>query len=433
MSLRPYPAYKPSGVEWLGNVPEHWGVAPLLGVAQARDESNEGMKEDNLLSLSYGRIVRKDISSNEGLLPESFETYQIVHPGDIVFRLTDLQNDQRSLRTAPVTEIGIITSAYLAVRPMHIKSGYFSHLLRCYDVIKVFYSMGGGLRQSMKYADVKRLPILTPPKEEQVAIAAFLDCKTSKIDALIVEQEKLLALLVEKRQATISHAVTRGLIPGVALKDSGISWLGEVPAHWDIGGLTKFIGPVVDYRGRTPTKGDEGMFLVTAKNIRNGVIDYEASQEYVDPKEAATLLSRGAPEVGDVLFTTEAPLGQVAQIDRADIALAQRVVKFRGLPGLLDNRFLMFWLMGSSCRARLEMLATGSTALGIKASKLGMIECLLPPIDEQKEISSHIEAQLKVNDALQHEAQRAIELLRERRSALIAAAVTGAVDVRDVA
>ena len=433
MSLRPYPAYKPSGVEWLGNVPEHWGVAPLLGVAQERDESNEGMKVDNLLSLSYGRIVRKDISSNEGLLPESFETYQIVHPGDIVFRLTDLQNDQRSLRTAPVTEIGIITSAYLAVRPMHIKSGYFSHLLRCYDVIKVFYSMGGGLRQSMKYADVKRLPILTPPKEEQVAIAAFLDCKTSKIDALIVEQEELLALLVEKRQATISHAVTRGLTPDVALKDSGISWLGEVPAHWDIGGLTKFIGPVVDYRGRTPTKGDEGMFLVTAKNIRNGVIDYEASQEYADPEEAAALLARGAPEVGDVLFTTEAPLGQVAQIDRTDIALAQRVVKFRGLPGVLDNRFLMFWLMGSSCRARLEMLATGSTALGIKASKLGMIECLLPPIDEQKEISSHIEAQLKANDALKCEAQRAIELLRERRSALIAAAVTGAVDVRDVA
>ena len=432
MSLPRHPEYKDSGIPWIGQIPADWRIAPLLGVAVERYESNEGMKEDNLLSLSYGRIVRKDIGSNDGLLPESYETYQIVRPGDIVFRLTDLQNDKRSLRTAPVTEAGIITSAYLAVQPKAINCDYFSHLLRCYDVTKVFYSMGGGLRQSMKYDDVKRLPILVPPLDRQAAIARFLDRETAKIDTLIAEQEKLLTLLAEKRQATISHAVTRGLNPKAKFRDSGIEWLGEVPAHWEIGGLTKFIGPVVDYRGRTPTKGDDGMFLVTAKNIRNGMIDYEISQEYVDPKEAETLLSRGAPEFGDVLFTTEAPLGQVAQIDRTDIALAQRVVKFRGLSGVLDNRFLMFWLMGTACQARLEMLATGSTALGIKASKLSMIECLIPPIEEQKAIASHIDVALKRSDALQAHAQLGIELLRERRSALIAAAVTGKVDVRAI-
>ncbi|MBP8787600.1 MAG: hypothetical protein KBF41_08595, partial [Azonexus sp.] len=144
----------------------------------------------------------------QSLLPESFETYQIVRPADIVFRLTDLQNDKRSLRTAIVKELGIITSAYLAAKPTGIQAHYLSYLLRAYDVTKVFYSMGGGLRQSMKFADIKRLPTLVPPVAEQTAIATFLDRETAKIDGLIAEQEKLIALLKERRSALISAAVT---------------------------------------------------------------------------------------------------------------------------------------------------------------------------------------------------------------------------------
>ncbi|MGN6121215.1 MAG: restriction endonuclease subunit S [Rhodanobacter sp.] len=269
-----------------------------------------------------------------------------------------------------------------------------------------------------------------PPLDEQSAIATFLDRETGKIDALIAEQEKLLTLLAEKRQATISHAVTRGLNPNAPMKDSGVPWLGEVPAHWTCGGLTRFIGPVVDYRGRTPTKVDEGVFLVTARNVREGKIDYEASEEFVDPASAASLLARGSPEIGDLLFTMEAPLGQVALIDRTDVALAQRIVKFRGQKDLMRNAYLMYWIMGSACQARLETLATGSTALGIKASKLGMIECLAPPLEEQDQIVSFIEAAISRIDALTDHAKCAIDLLKERRSALIAAAVTGKIDVR---
>ncbi|MBA3754901.1 MAG: hypothetical protein H0X02_01130 [Nitrosomonas sp.] len=147
MSFPRYESYKDSGVEWVGDVPEHWEVMPFYSVASERVESNKGMVEDNLLSLSYGCIIQKDISTNDGLLPESFETYQIVRQGDIIFRLTDLQNDKRSLRTAIVEdEKGIITSAYLTAAPFSIVSGYLSYLLRAYDVVKVFYSMGGGTK-----------------------------------------------------------------------------------------------------------------------------------------------------------------------------------------------------------------------------------------------------------------------------------------------
>jgi type I restriction enzyme S subunit len=214
------------------------------------------------------------------------------------------------------------------------------------------------------------------------------------------------------------------------MKPSGIEWLGDVPEHWNVGGLTRFIGPVVDYRGRTPTKVDEGIFLVTARNVRDGKIDYEASEEFVDPESAASLIARGKPEIGDLLFTMEAPLGQVALIDRTDIALAQRIVKFRGTPNVMQNRYLLYWFMSTHCQARLETLATGSTALGIKASKLGMIECLVPPMSEQAAIADHIEQANVQFDTLTTEAQRAIDLLQERRTALISAAVTGQIDVR---
>ncbi len=183
MSVPSYPAYKDSGVEWVGEVPTDWDIVPLFSVAEECDRPNVGMVENNLLSLSYGAIVRKDINENDGLLPASFETYQIVESQDIVWRLTDLQNDKRSLRTAAVTERGIITSAYLATRPHGIRSDYLHYLLRAYDQQKVFYSMGGGLRQSMKFSDVKWLPLMLPPPAEQAAIAAFLDRETGKIAA----------------------------------------------------------------------------------------------------------------------------------------------------------------------------------------------------------------------------------------------------------
>jgi type I restriction enzyme S subunit len=206
-----------------------------------------------------------------------------------------------------------------------------------------------------------------------------------------------------------------------------------VPEGWEVGGLTKFIGPIVDYRGRTPTKQDHGIFLVTAKNIRNGKIDYQVSEEYVDPQSAESLLERGRPQINDLLFTMEAPLGQVALIDRTDVALAQRVVKFRGLEDVLDNAFLMCWIMGTHCQSRLETLATGSTALGIKSSKLGMVECLVPPIEDQRKIVGFLNRENTKIDTLIEEAQRAIELMKERRTALVSAAVTGKIDVRGIA
>ena len=274
---------------------------------------------------------------------------------------------------------------------------------------------------------------LSLPKkiEEQTQIANFLDYETAKIDSLIEKQQQLIQLLQEKRQAMVSHAVTKGLNPNVPIKDSNVEWLGQVPEHWIVSGFKKYLESIVDYRGKTPEKVDEGVFLVTARNIKNGQIDYALSQEFVAKKDYEQIMSRGKPILKDVLFTTEAPLGEVAQIDNVDIALAQRIIKFRGKENFLDNTYLKYFIISQQFQDSLMTFATGSTALGIKAERLGYLKIAIPPLIEQYKIVEYLEIYLLKNKSLIQKARSAIQLMQERRTALISAAVTGKIDVRN--
>lgn len=217
--LNPKAGMGQSRIKWLQSHPQAWEAVPLFSISSERKNSNKGLKETNLLSLSYGRIVNKDIETNEGLLPESFEGYQIVEPGDIVFRFTDLQNDKKSLRSALVSERGIITSAYVAISLEGIDSRYFNYLMRAYDLVKVFYSMGGGLRQSLTYADVRFLPILSPPLSEQREIADFLDAEMSEIDELLATCKAMIVEL-HSRKAALNEAAVFGRLP---ILENGVS------------------------------------------------------------------------------------------------------------------------------------------------------------------------------------------------------------------
>ena len=177
---------KDSGIEWIGEIPEKWEVTPLYMCFTERRNKNRLGKEKNLLSLSYGHIVQKNIEAKGGLLPESFTTYNIIEPGDIIIRPTDLQNDKRSLRTGLSNEHGIITSAYIDLKPLkNVNSNYYHYLLHSYDIQKVFYNMENGVRQGLNYSEFSKLRVLAPESIEQQQIANFLDRKTTEIDELI--------------------------------------------------------------------------------------------------------------------------------------------------------------------------------------------------------------------------------------------------------
>lgn len=200
---------KRTGVEWMSEIPEEWDTIEVGRLAEQIKNSNDGMLETNLLSLSYGTVRRRDINSNEGLLPASFESYNIIEDGDIVLRFTDLQNDQKSLRVGRATERGIITSAYVVIRPNEYESSrYIYYALHSYDLRKGFYGMGAGVRQGLKWQEARYIQIPQPPLEEQIAIADYLDAKCAEIDAAIEAKRNIIDELKAYRKSLVYEYVT---------------------------------------------------------------------------------------------------------------------------------------------------------------------------------------------------------------------------------
>lgn len=207
--LNPDAEMKDSGIEWVGNIPVHWDVRPLYYYFAERKKKNYLGQEQNLLSLSYGKVIRKDINTSEGLLPDSFNGYNIIEPGDIVLRLTDLQNDKRSLRTGLVKEHGIITSAYVTLKAAkEVVPEYFHYLLHAYDVMKVLYNMGNGVRQGLNYSELSKMHIVAPPLDEQKNIAARLDCVCKGIESIIASKKQQLAVIDSYKKSLIYEYVT---------------------------------------------------------------------------------------------------------------------------------------------------------------------------------------------------------------------------------
>lgn len=428
-----YPEYQNTGVEWLGEIPIHWDIRPLFALANENKQRNVDNQETNVLSLSYGRIIQRDVSSNFGLLPESFETYQKVGPGDIVLRLTDLQNDQRSLRVGLVKEKGIITSAYIGLKLKQIDQRFCYYLLHSYDLAKVFYALGGGVRQSMNFSDLKHLPLLLPSIVEQQAIADFLDSKTSKIDTLIAELNDLLKLVSEKRQAIISHAVTRGINPDVTLIDSGVDWIGEIPEHWRIVQIKRLcrLG-----NGSTPLREnnaywDGGEYPWLTSTVVNEDIIGEPEQFVTELALQECHLPKVRPNSVLVAITGQGKTRGMSGILRYEATINQHLAFISPKLDQLDSRFLQLYLTGSYEVLRMISEGTGSTRGALTVEQLGEFPVVLPSLDEQNKIVNQVDQATLQLDELTAQVKNSIELLQERRSALIAAAVMGKIRVTE--
>ena len=224
---------KDSGISWVGEIPKEWTIMPLYCFYSERKNKNIFGTENNLLSLSYGKVIRKDINTSEGLLPSNYNGYNIVEAGDIIIRPTDLQNDKRSLRTGLSKERGIITSAYIALKPKNgVNSRFYHYLLHTYDILKVFYNMGNGVRQGLNYDEFAKLMVYSPSNTEQQKIADFLDRECGKIGGLKADIQAQIDTLEQYKRSVITEAVTHGLNPSAPMKDSGIPWVGEIPEEW---------------------------------------------------------------------------------------------------------------------------------------------------------------------------------------------------------
>ncbi|WP_146596001.1 restriction endonuclease subunit S [Novipirellula galeiformis] len=277
-----------------------------------------------------------------------------------------------------------------------------------------------------KYAN---LHIPLPPSDEQKQIAAFLDYETAKIDALIEKQQQLIALLGEKRQAVISHAVTKGLNPDAPMRDSGIEWLGEVPEHWRLGPLKRF-WPVVDCKHITVPFLDEGYPVVSVMEVRTFELDL--SRVLLTDKANFELLKSGGrePKQGDVIYCRNtANTGTSAYVGTSEpICIGQDVVLIKSRTQ--NGRFLNYILHGPEMAGQLALYMVGSTFKRINVADIRELIVTCPPPPEQEKIVQHLDSKASQFDELIGNAVEMMEVLRERRVSLISAAVTGKIDVR---
>lgn len=419
---------KPSGIEWIGDIPDDWEVRKLLSLFKEHKDRNKNLEEQNLLSLSYGKIKRKDINNNDGLLPASFETYNIVEKGDIVFRLTDLQNDKRSLRTGIVTQRGIITSAYVTIRPkIKLDSRFYHYLYHMYDICKVFYGMGDGVRQGMGFEDLKNIPTLIPPLKTQQKIADYLDEKCGEIDATIAKQKESIEKLKAYKQSLISETVTKGLDKSAPLKPSGIEWIGDIPAHWEVCKIKNHCNLKT---GSTPSSKDLSMFDGTENwftpsdftenyMLKNSLRRLNAKvfdQNLVPIFPPLSVLTVGiGATTGKVGFTTSKSSSN------------QQITAIIPKNKNIFPKFLLFWMIANTKMIRETALFT--TLPILNNDTLGNATLLIPPYKEQLELVSYIENKNIEIDVIINKKQNIIQKLDAYKKSLIFECVTGKTDL----
>lgn len=423
---------KCSGVEWIGDIPDTWDVTILSALFGERKQKNIGLIESNLLSLSYGNIKRKNIDTNEGLLPASFETYNIVEQGDIVFRLTDLQNDKRSLRTGLCRERGIITSAYVTLyRKAEDDPAYMHYLFHAYDICKVFYGMGDGVRQGMNYDDLKSLRVIRPPVDVQKRIADYLDAKCAKIDALIAKQQEIIEKLKAYKLSVITEAVTKGLNPNVPMKDSGIKYVAEIPPHWENRKMISILSMrVVDGPHESPELFDEGIPYISATAIENGKINFSKMRGYISEEYCDQCDQRYKPQLNDILvIKLGASTGQVAMVEtteRFNIWVPLAVVRCNQEA---NSRFVYYAFQSDYFIKQMEQSWTYGTQQTLGVKTIERLRILLPTLSEQQKIVEYLDKKDMIIRQEIERRQKIIDKLTEYKKSRIYEVVTGKQEV----
>lgn len=435
MSFPRYERYKDSGVEWLGEVPDGWEVTRIKNLFEIvkRISGEDGY---NVLSITQQGIRIKDTESGDGQLSMDYSKYQFVEVGDFAMNHMDLLTGYVDVSDY----LGVTSPDY---RVFRIKNKlisfdrYFLFLFQNAYKQKIFFPYGQGASQLGRWRlptdefNAFRLPV--PPLPEQQTIAAFLDRETAKINALVAEQERLVELLKEKRQTVISHAVTKGLDPDAPMKDSGIEWLGEVPEGWEVTAI-KYLGRLKGGAGFPHSEqgvGDEELSFHKVNALGQAGCD-----EVLLPSEN-TIDRATAAQLGAFIFPPKsivfAKVGAALLLGRIRL-LGNYACIDNNMMGLVVNnvKYHIAFVKYAMCLIRFDLIANPGAVPSLNEGQIGNFKLVLPPFPEQQTIAAFLDTETAKIDTLVTEAQQVISLLKERRSALISAAVTGKIDVRGI-
>lgn len=448
MSFPRYPKYKDSGVPWFGEVPKHWQVAPLKafidriesGVSvNATDTPAEG-EQFGVLKTSCVYTGQFDAAENKAVVNAEYD--RVACPVVANTLIVSRMNTPDLVGAAGLTKADhptlFLPDRLWQVFPKDTRADFMHFWTRTASYRAQVEMACAGTSSSMQNLgqdDFRSFMFVSPPPDEQAGIASFLDRETAKIDALVAEQEQLITLLKEKRQAVISHAVTKGLDPSVPMKDSGVEWLGEVPVHWSIAPLMWLTQPdrPIMYGIVLPGPDvSDGIPILKGGNVKPAKLNLECMARTTPEIEAP--YARARLRYGDLVYSIRGSIGdcEIVPVELEGSNITQDVARIAPRPEI-DARWLRFTLLSDPVCKDLASGSLGAAVRGVNIFDLKRVRVPLPPSGERGEIANYVESKTEAMQGLIEEAVNAIALLQERRSALISAAVTGQIDVRGLA
>ncbi|MDP3664684.1 MAG: restriction endonuclease subunit S [Nitrosomonas sp.] len=440
MSFPRYKSYKESGVEWLGDVPEHWVACRFSRVILAIKDGTHGtfsrMTEGKVFlsakNVNNGRI---EISDDESLITwkdhSDIVSNGFPQKGDLL--LTIVGTIGRSCVYSLDEAIAFQRSVCFIRLKKSCLPQFFYFLTQSKFFQEQLQSRSKSSAQAGVYmGDVSATSIMFPTNyEEQQIIAAFLDRETAKIDALITEQQRLIELLKEKRQTVISHAVTKGLNPNAPMKDSGIEWLGEVPEHWEVCAIKRMTLLITDGAHISPETGGGVYDFISTKDISDKGIDFEGCLKTTSSSYEYLVRTGCQPICGDILFSKDGTIGRTVVIkEQRDFVVASSLIIIRPDSDILDSSYFNYLCQSSVVVQQVEGFVKGAGLPRLSIQNLLKVFGVFPSFVEQHSIVTFLDNETAKLDTLTTEAKTAITLLQERRTVLISAAVTGKIDVR---
>lgn len=425
VAMPKYETYKDSGVEWLEDIPHEWALLPAKRFHKVLKQLNSSMRCKNILSLTLRGVVNNDPDNPEGLVPKDYATYQLFDENDLVFKLIDLENLKTS-RVGLVHEKGIMSPAYIRLKiskdfaPKYAYYFYFDLYLN-----SVYNKLGAGVRSTLGPKDLLELHILKPTFQEQTAIAAFLDRKTSQIDQAVAIKEKQITLLKERKQILIQNAVTRGLNLNAPMRSSGMDWIGEIPAHWHVKRFKYLF-----MQSRLLPRKEDG--IVTS--YRDGQVTLRSNRRLDGYTEA--ILEQGYQGIRKgqlVLNSMDAFEGAIGVSDSDGKCTPEYVVCDSISPEQIPEYFA-FLLREMALAKYIQVIcnAVRQRAVRIRFNNLAQRFLVVPPKKEQIAIVAHIKAEsAKIDKAIDLQQQQ-IDKLKEYKATLINSAVTGKIKVPEL-
>ncbi|GAA4808750.1 restriction modification system DNA specificity domain-containing protein [Marinicella pacifica] len=423
-----YSKYKDFKTVFLNTIPSHWDVKPLYTICGFRQgKAHEPFVDDDG---KYICVNSRFVSTRGQKIKRCTQNLTPANLYDVLMVMSDLPNG-RALAKAFYVEnnnMYAVNQRVCALTAHKINSKFLYYQL---DRSPYFLMYDDGSNQTHLSNDsYRKYPVLVPLEEEQKQIANFLDHETAKIDQLIEKQQQLIKLLKEKRQAVISHAVTKGLNPNAPMKDSGVEWLGDVPEHWDVSKLKYLTIQIVDGAHFTPTYVDEGVPFLRVTDIHSEKINMDHIK-YIPRIEHQDLIKRCNPQKGDLLLSKNGTIGVPKIVDwdwEFSIFVSLCLIKFNKK---LNVNYAYYFFKTHEIREQIFGQIKQSTVINLHLDKIAKFDFTVPPIKEQKEIVNHLDQVISKYDLQLNKANQISVLLRERRTALISAAVTGKIDVRN--